>query len=78
MKSFLESLKLYLEVTPKDQVIDHWELFQEYDGIGMGVNDFLMQSLDINKLEIEDSYWEFNYLNQILINPEFTSGFFLF
>ncbi|WP_313636286.1 hypothetical protein [Empedobacter sp.] len=78
MKSFLESLKLYLEVTPKDQVINHWELFREYDNIGIGVDDFLIQSLNIHKLEIEDSYWEFNYLNQILTNPEFTSGFFLF
>ena len=78
MKTFLESLKLYLEVTPKDQVLDQWELFQGYDNFGIKVNDFLMQSLEIHKLEIEESYWEFNYLNQILTNPEFTSGFFLF
>lgn len=73
--NFLEKLINYFENTPREQVLADWAKSEEYDNVGLTVQEFLsLQRKRFQLVEHQDSDYTYSLNN---INPKFTSGFLL-
>ncbi|PSK98323.1 hypothetical protein [Cecembia rubra] len=78
MSTILENLVKYFQNNSRAEIDKDWADSEKYDQIGPKISDFLEQSKLFYVIEPQDSYWEFNCLNNIIKNPEFSSDFFYF
>jgi len=75
MSKLLNSIKKYFENNSQQQIIKDWSEFEEYDEIGLQIDEFEFQSNLFYKIETGNSYWEFINMDELNENPEFTSDF---
>ncbi len=76
MSNFFEELKKYLEVTPREKVLEDWAKSAEFDKVGPTVEEFLHNTNQYYQIHSEEP------LGVCLIgineyDPKFTSGFFM-
>jgi hypothetical protein len=75
MKTFVEELKQYFEVTPREKVLTDWAKTEEFDNVGPTVETFMKHTYHC-VVQMEDpEVLQYNFNNTI--NPEFSSGLFL-
>ena len=76
MNNFLEDLKKYFEVTPRDKVLTDWEKSAEFNKVGPTIDDFLQHTNQYYQIHSEEPLGVcLTGINQY--DPKFTSGFFI-
>ena len=77
MNNFLEDLKKYFEVTPREKFLEDWAKTEEFDQMGPTMDSFLVQTNWYYNIQLEDPIVGCKVTNNEY-SPKFSSGFFLF
>jgi hypothetical protein len=77
MNNFFEDLKTYFEVTPREKVLEDWAKSEEFDKVGLTVEDFL-QNTQHYYVFSDDPLIGSSINSKDYYSPKFTSGFFIF
>lgn len=77
MNPLLESLKSYFQNNSAEKINEDWAKYEKYDEIGPSVQEYLLHSDGLNKLQYDFYSLENTLLENKFDNPKFTSDFFL-
>lgn len=76
MENFFEKLKAYFEETEQEKILEDWSKSEEFDNVGLTVDDFLMYN--------QKQYYVFHrppddQSDKLIYNfsPKFSSGFLI-
>lgn len=77
MNDFFDNFLSYLDTTPKEELLNTWSKYEEFDNVGPRIEDFILPSLQFafSSQEKKIEQVEFNTFNQYC--PEYSSGFFI-
>lgn len=76
--NFFEELKNYFENTPKEKVFENWAKSKELDEVGPTIEEFLTHTSKYIQTNINDPIESNIHFKGNDINPEFSSGFFIY
>lgn len=75
MNNLIESLKLYFQNTPREEILEKWSAVEKFDQVGVTVEEFLRNTAICQKITTGSPPSEANHFQNI-DNPKFVSGFF--